>query len=346
MNSTFIRVAAITGGYNVPSARFRVRQLAPALLRSDVVIREFIPVVSAYPPVQKWMRPIWGALAVAERVPFVVATYGYDVTLLQREMVSTFMTLEPLTKGPRVLDVDDAIFLSRGGKFVERLVRHCESIICGNEYLAENFIRWNENVVVIPTAVDTDKYTPRENSYNSYDEQQAVIGWTGTSGNFKYLYQIENALWMVLQACPRAKLRIIADSEPIFRNIPKSRIEFIHWTPENEVESIRSMTIGIMPLENSNWERGKCSYKMLLYMACGLPVVVSPVGMNKQLLSMGDVGVGAISQKEWVDAILDLLSSAKDRKRMGKIGREVVQNYFSVDVIAPRLANHLRKIAS
>ena len=132
--------------------------------------------------------------------------------------------------------------------------------------------------------MDTQRFIPALTKGNG---ERDVIEWTGTSDNFRYLYEIEPALAEVLKAYPGVTLRIIADARPSFCNIPEERIEFIRWSPENEVKGIQGMSIGIMPLEDSAWARGKCSFKMFQYMACGIPVVVSPIGMNVKVLSMG-----------------------------------------------------------
>jgi len=337
-----LRIAALTGGKNVPSARFRVRQLIPALRDYGVLMHEFIPTISLYPPARKWLRPFWGGGALAVRVPAVLATHCYDAVFLQRELISTFLTLEPLTKRPRVLDVDDAISLYREGRFAERLARRCDLIICGNDYLGNIFSRWNKNAKVIPTAVDTRRYVPKK---ATGAEHLDVIGWTGTSANFKYLYEIETALATVLKTCPDVILRIIADDKPAFRSIQERRIDFIPWSPENEVKGIQGMSIGIMPLSDSAWTRGKCSFKMLQYMACGVPVVVSPVGMNAQVLSLGAVGLGASNQNEWIAALVGLLGDEKERVNMGANGRNIVTTHFSIDVIAPQLAANLRNLS-
>src|SRR5580704_16385139 len=110
-----LRVAAFTGGENVPSARFRVRQYVPALSRLGVELREFRAGFGSYPPASKLLRPLWGAAAVSERMFRASASFLCDVTLLQREMISTFLTAEPLTRRPRVLDVDDAIWMRGNG---------------------------------------------------------------------------------------------------------------------------------------------------------------------------------------------------------------------------------------
>jgi glycosyltransferase involved in cell wall biosynthesis len=343
MNEQYmIKVAALTGGRNAPSARFRVRQLISVLQEHGIEMQEFIPPVSRYPPSQHWLRPFWGLAALAGRVPAVIATYRYDIVFLQREILSTFVTLEPLTKHPRVLDVDDAIFLHRGGNFAKKLAKLSDLVICGNDFIAEYFSRWNKNVVVIPTAIDTQRYKPI--TYNSDLQNKLIIGWTGTSGNFKYLYEIEDALEIVVRKLPNVFLRVIADKEPTFHGILKDRLDFIKWSTGVEVTGVQGMTVGIMPIANTDWARGKCSFKMLQYMACGIPVVVSPVGMNSKVLSLGEVGIGAKSSDEWISALLTLLLDKEKTNRMGAVGRQVVEKYFNVDVIAVLLATQLRQL--
>lgn len=334
-----IKVAAFTGGRDVPSARFRVRQYIGRLRSEGVDITEYPAPLSVYPPRNRLIRPGWGFATLATRIPGIFSSYRYDMTLLQREMLSTFVTLEPLAKRPHVLDVDDAIWLLRDGRFAERLARDCESIICGNAFLAEHFSRWNPRVSVIPTAVDTDRYVPQN------PVEEPIIGWSGTSGGFRYLYAIEPVLTAVLRKVPGSRIRIVSDLDPSFRDIPCDRVEIIRWSPQNEVQAIQGMAIGVMPLEDSLWARGKCSYKMLTYMACGLPVVVSPVGMNGEILSQGTVGFGPKSKDEWISALCFLSENRKERVQMGKCGRQVVLEKYSIDMVAKALANSLLKTA-
>lgn len=334
-----IRVAAFTGGRSVPSARFRVRQYVDRVAENGVDITEFVAPLGMYPPQNWMMRPVWGIATLAARLPGIIRGYRYDLTLLQREILSTFVTLELLTNRPRVLDVDDAIWLLRGGKFALRLAQQCDGIICGNTFLAEQFRRWNSNVTIIPTAVNTDRYVQGQ------PVKEPVIGWSGTSGGFRYLYSIEPALVTVLQKIPRTKLRIVSDSMPSFQKIPTNCIEFIRWSTENEVQAIQGMAVGIMPLDDSLWGRGKCSFKMLTYMACGIPVVVSPVGMNAEVLSHGDIGFGAQTIDDWVSALLFLLRDIEKRIEMGKNGRQTVLDKYSVNVVAPKLAETLLYIS-
>src|SRR4051794_20290200 len=136
-------MAAFTGGRTVPSARFRVRQHLSRLSELGIAATEFVSIVGTYPPKGELRRIAWACGALAERVPDVVRSYAYDVTFFQREFLSTLFTLERFTARPRILDVDDAIWVHRQGKAAIKLARLCDLVVCGNSYLAARFSQWN-----------------------------------------------------------------------------------------------------------------------------------------------------------------------------------------------------------
>jgi len=274
-------------------------------------------------------------------MPGIVRSYRYDVSLIQREMLSTFITLEPLTKRPRVLDVDDAIWLNRSSSFARRLAEISDSVICGNTFLAEYFRQWNSNITVLATAVDSDRFAPRISRPAS---DGPVIGWSGSSSGFADLLIAQDALRIVFRKYPSARLRVIANEAPHL-DLPQRQVEFVQWSPEAEVESVQTLDVGLMPLRDTLWSRGKCSYKMLLYMSCGVPVVVSPVGMNSEVLKMGAVGASANTTDDWVGAIENILVSPQLAGAMGRTGREVVVQNFSLLALAPRLAAELVRVS-
>jgi len=338
-----IRVAAFTGGQTVPSARFRVRQYLELLSGEAIIVREFPARTSAYPPANKLSRPFWAASALLSRAIDLVDARHFDVTLLQREFLSTFMTLEGLTRSPRVLDVDDAIFLHRGGGFAQRLAEASDLVICGNEFLAESFSKWTSRIEIVPTAVDPTRYLPRE-VRDSATSDDIVLGWIGTSGNFRFLKTIESAIASVLADKPGVRLLVVADAAPDLPSIPSDRLEFRRWTEASEISDIQSMDIGLMPLIDSAWARGKCSFKMLQYMSCAIPVVVSPVGMNQAVLARGQSGVSADSSSEWTEALSTLIADSLLRCRMGEIGRRVIEQFYSTQLVATQLASALRSV--
>ena len=336
-----LRVLAYTGGWNTPSGVWRVEQYVKRLKPFGIELRNCPSSVGSHPPLRKWLRPAWGICNLLDRAPDTLRSLASDVVIFQREMLSTFVTGEPRTKGPGILDVDDAIWMNPRGSFAERLARKCDHVICGNQFLAEEFSRWNPDISILPTPVDTDVFCP---GAKRADESRPVIGWMGLYTGFPYLYSIEPALRQVLLSNPRAILRTVCSHRPVFRSLPPQQVEHITWTPENEARTIQEMTIGIMPLDGSIFSRGKCSFKMLLYMACGIPVVVSPVGMNTEVLAKGNVGFGASSEREWVDALTELLRNPQLCSEMGKTGQQVVLRNYSVNVLAPKLASTLLRV--
>lgn len=342
---TDLKVAALTAGRHVPSARFRVGQYRGPLAELGVDLRWLPAPVSKHPPRRRWARPFWLPASVLGRVPGLIRTHHADVTLFSRELVSTLFTLEDLARKPRILDVDDAVWLHRGGGAIRRLAGKVDLVIAGNSFLADYFGTFCPWVEILPTAVDTERFRPRPGGRRAAAEALRVIGWSGTSRNFQFLLGIEGALARVLQSHPAARLRISADRRPVLSSLPADRVDFVPWSPAGEVSFLQDLDIGLMPLADDDWCRGKCAFKMLLYLACGVPVVVSPVGMNAEILGLGEVGFGARTQDQWVDALTALLVDDAARESCGRLGRSVAQDRFSLTRLAPRLAELLRMVA-
>jgi glycosyltransferase involved in cell wall biosynthesis len=221
------------------------------------------------------------------------------------------------------------------------LAHLCDHIICGNQFLAEEFSRWNPNISILPTPVDTSAFYP---AADHAKDRRPTVGWMGLSSHYPDLYGVERALGELLRCHPEAILRIVSDRPPQFQSLPARQVQYVRWTAENQVRLIQEMTIGIMPLDNSVVSRGKCSFKMLLYMACGVPVVVSPVGMNAEVLEKGNVGLGATSESDWVAQVNGLLRNPERGFQMGRAGREVVLKNYSVEALAPQLAKILLRV--
>lgn len=336
-----LRVAAFTGGRTVPSGRFRVEQFVTPLRRAGIDMHVFPSRVGAFPPRAKAARPWWLVRTLLDRVPAVLASHRHDVTLLQREMVSTLDTLERFTGRPRVLDVDDAIWLYRGGGFVRRIAARCDAVICGNSYLAEYFRRLHPVVHELATAVDTDRFRPGDGSSRG---EEFVIGWSGTSGGYEYFGPVVPALVEIFRRYPRARFRVVSDAPPPFAELDPARVDYMRWSPVTEVSGVQGFDVGLMPLVDTPWDRGKCSYKMLLYMACGVPPVVSPIGMNVDVLAAGRVGLPASTTAEWVAALSALIEEPGVRRAMGDEARRVVVERYSVSALAPRLARVLHGV--
>lgn len=355
-----MRVAALTTGSAVPSARFRVRQHIAPLKQLGIDVIEHTPFVSQYGRLPgalgrirlRYLPPIAAGQLVLNaiaRAPGVVGSFRADITWIERNFVPGLDAAGVLTKGPRVLDVDDAIWLTSvfGVGPTASLARKVDAVIAGNNYLAGWYSQYCQTVFVVPTAIDCERFRPRQDVASTRSEDGSfVIGWTGTAGNLKYLQSVERPLARFLRDHPGARLKIIADQRPSLPAIGPERIEFHPWTPNVEVTALQEMDVGLMPLEDNEWTRGKCSFKMLQYMATGLPVVVSPVGMNRDVLALGMCGLGANTEQEWLDALIRIYDDDVERKDMGRTAREVVVANFSLPVIARNLEGIFRTVAS
>lgn len=354
-----VRVAALTSGRHDPSSRFRIRQHIEPLREMGINVREHVSRMDQYDPLPGWVQRAPRAVRVAShfahlatvacaRVPDVAATWGCDVAWLRRGLVESLHTLEPFLKRPVALDIDDAVWLMRpfrrvsGEVAVARLARKSTVVIAGNAYIADHVSQYTDRIAIVPTAIDTDRFQP---SLASREGAPFVIGWTGSSSNAGYLRMVQSPLAAFLRSHPDARLHVVSDWAPDLSEIPSGQLDYTPWTPEVEAVSLRDMDVGIMPLTDDAWTRGKCSFKMLQYMATGLPVVVSPVGMNAQILAQADVGLAASTVDDWHDALASMYQSPYERARYGCAGRSLAVTCYGRRAIARRLANILREIA-
>ncbi len=333
-----ITLAALTAGKNIPSSRFRMRQYIPRLAEHGIVVKEHKPFSekTCYYP---------GPFKAVTRLPGLFRSRDSDLVWICRGFVEGYETFERLLKRPRILDVDDAVWLRRPfGRFtMPDIARAMDAVIAGNSYLAEYFGKYCKEVHIVPTAIDLDRYTLRP---ESADEQRDkfVIGWTGSSSNFKYLDTIEPVLSRFIQEHDRAELLLIADRAWEHRLLPPEKVRFIRWSVEEEVRVLHSMTVGLMPLADDKWTRGKCAFKMLQYMAVGLPVIVSPVGVNRDVMEKGDIGLAASSDDEWYEALVSLYKERLLGVKLGLAGRKVVEQFYNADIVARDLADIFKSL--
>lgn len=349
-----IRVLALTSGRDTPSARFRFRQYYGELARLGLDVDEACPPLNngaRLPGFLGRMRLRYlfpfaiaqALLSLMLRVPSLARQWRADITWVERHFVPGADFLGVLLKRPYVLDVDDAVWLYNplGERMTAQLMRRAAGVIAGNATLAEWARQYNENVVEVPTAVDCTRFVPADRG----EDMSFVLGWTGTAVNFDHLRMIEPALARFLASDGTARLRIVADRRPELARIPPAQLEFIRWSPAVEAEAVATIDVGLMPLFDNAVTRGKCSFKMLQYMACAKPVVVSPVGLNAQILAMADLGFGPSSEREWIAAFDALRSDRMLRDRLGRTGRKVAMERFDTVAVAGQLAGFLRRCA-
>jgi len=340
-----LRISALTAGRFDPAARFRVRQYVSPLRRLGIDVAEMVPILAknaTFPGVLGKVKPrflgplglgLVGARTLA-RLPGVIRNHAYGATWLQRELISNFYSFEGVLKHPLIYDIDDAVWLR--WSFADRIAKKADVIIAGNRFLADWGSQFCERVNVIPTAIDTARFKPRKVMKRN---KAFTIGWTGIRNNLKYLYDIESTLIMFLNKFSDARITVLCDKQPSFSGISSNRVIYKKWSPAIETTVINEFDVGIMPLRNGDWERGKCSFKMLQYMASGIPVVASPVGMNADVFSMGCFGFPATTSSDWFDSLENIYINRSKSKEYGMNGRDCIEKNFEVNKIAQRLAS-------
>jgi glycosyltransferase involved in cell wall biosynthesis len=338
-------VAAFSCGWNYTSARFRVRQFIPDLAEMGIDVHESIaPIYKHFEPrwPGRWRnRAMYAATEVARPVallPSVIASHRYDASWIQKEMIWGRDSLERFTRGPRLLDVDDAIWAetphSRRG--MASLAGHVDMVLAGNENIADWFSAHAREVRIIYTAVDTDLFEPPSSGHQP--DRPFTIVWTGQKVTLYHLEQAEPALSTFMRRHPDVRFQSISDVEPPLGSLPQDRVTWYPWSPEVEVARLQDADVGIMPLVDNENGRGKCAFKMLQYMACGIASVVTPIGMNRDVLAMGEVGLGPSTTADWIEAFEQLYADREATRRMGAEGRRLAVERFARQRIASDIA--------
>jgi glycosyltransferase involved in cell wall biosynthesis len=291
------------------------------------------------------MRAYWGRVLVLWR------RRGFDLVWIEKEALPwlpSWFERWMLRDVPYVLDYDDAIFHNYDlhssrvvrrflGKRIDHLMAGARLVVGGNAYLAqrgrEAGAPWVE---IVPTVVDLGRYSVNPDSCSHAGPLRIV--WIGSPSTTRYLDLIREPL-AVLSRRFTILLRVIGADE---FSIPGVDIEVVPWSEATESASIQACDIGVMPLIDSPWEHGKCGYKLIQYMACGLPVVASPVGVNCEIVRTGENGFLADNDQAWVDALGKLLSNALLRRKMGAFGRKQVEREYCIQQVAPRMVSLLR----
>lgn len=299
----------------------------------------------------QWLRKGIGiSKAFFRRLSIVGQSKSYDLVYVFREAAllgpSILERIVHLLKVPLVFDFDDAIFvryrspangwlslLKAPGK-TGTICRLASHVMVGNNYLAEYARTFNKNVTVVPTTIDTDTYRVgpvRETAV-------PVIGWTGSYSTVQHLNLLRPVLYE-LAKCEKFRLRIIGTSDYKLEGVD---VELVPWRSQTEAQDLAEADIGIMPLPDDAWSRGKCACKALQYMGLGIPAVCSPVGINSELIRDGENGFLANSADEWIAKLTLLLRSPQLRRRLGLAGREMVEERFSAISQVPRVLEVFR----
>jgi glycosyltransferase involved in cell wall biosynthesis len=338
------------------SSRLRTFQFIPSLEQAGIEC-EVHPLFSDASLSHKYSQGHYGMgdllHAYFERVRVLIASKGFDIFWIEKEALPWFpvwLERRILRGTPYVLDFDDAIFHNYDlhgsalvrylfGARIDRLMASSCLVIAGNRYLADRALAAGASrVEVLPTVVDLTRYSPKA-TYRIQTKPRVV--WIGSPSTLQYLRRLSRPLAELARRRPFT-LRVIADG--VF-TIPNVDVESLAWSIDMEASAIAGCDIGIMPLHDSPWEQGKCAYKLIQYMACGLPTIASPIGANRDVLVEGETGFFADDPQDWLDRLETLLDNEEMRERMGRAGRQRTAGAYSLQVAAPKLSLLLKTAA-
>ncbi len=337
-----------------PSQRYRFEAFEPHLLQAGFEVDYAGALDDADARVFSGRAPALAKGRVALRAlgrRLASLTRKADVVFVQREaffLGGAWSEYLAHLRAPVVFDFDDAIWLhavsDANRRFswlknvdkVERIARRAHTVLAGNAYLADWARRHSNHVHVVPTCVDTARFAPVARPVR----EVVTLGWSGSPSTFSHLRPLLPVLERLkARYGDRLALRVMGD--PSFSHAPLG-LRGEAWSEAAELALLRQLDIGVMPLPDDAWTRGKCGLKGLVSMAMGAATVMSPVGVNTEIVAHGENGLLAATDEEWLEQLSRLIDDAALRRRLGEAGRETVVQRYSVQRWAPTLASLLR----
>jgi len=325
-----------------PSNRYRVEQYLP-YLKENGIYYKVRPFMSSkyynicYKKSRILLKALYFLQSVWRRASDVFNSFSYDVIFIHIEafplgpaFIEWFLSK---IKKPIIFDFEDAVYLPREGlnNFIKcpskffTIVKLSKHIIVCNDYLKEFLSKYNKNISVIPTSIDTDKFFPlvKDNS----NKEKVVIGWIGSHTTVSLLLKLENVLKHLAKRHDFI-LKIVGADKDIFME----GVDIINeaWTLDTELNSLKSIDIGIYPLPDNEWAKAKTPFKTIQYMSVGIPVVASRVAGNKSIVQDGENGFIVNSEDEWILKLSRLIENAELRKKIGLNGRKTVEGRYSL----------------
>jgi len=339
-----------------PGQRFRFEHYLPVLEKAGIhyTIRPFLSL--------RGRKALYSKGNILKKIMAIVGGYGRRFADLFRLSRVDYVYIHrwAATAGPPVFewviaklfwkkiiyDFDDAIWVKESAynkkflavKFLGKVAKICKwshTVTVGNGYLKEFAVKYNKNVILIPTVVNT------ETLHGKMQEQNTVnpaVGWTGSFSTLIYLDMLIPVLRR-LQDKINFTFYVIADKDP---QLPLKNYQFIKWDKKTETEDLLRFHIGLMPLTDDEITRGKCGFKAIQYMALGIPALVSPVGVNSEIVDNGVNGFICSAEQEWEEKIMLLLNNPELRTALGKAAREKIEQHYSVKATEKKFINLFR----
>jgi glycosyltransferase involved in cell wall biosynthesis len=327
-----MKVLFLIQGYEVAASRYRVLQYIPYLKSLGVKAT-----VSLYPR------------SIKENIQFFRDLPQYDIVFLQRKRFNQPRLRWLRRRAKRIVyDFDDSVMYrnskakdpvsrTRKRQFTQ-MIKASDFVIAGNEFLRDQVLPVNPNVEVIPTSIDQERYQTKD---YLVPKDRVTLGWIGDHGSIHYLEKMHPIFERIGERYSHCELKIVCD---IFFDCEKIQVVKKQWKSDEEVEDLQGFDIGLMPLVDDPWSWGKCGLKIVQYQGVGLPVVCTPVGVNRDLVVDGATGFWARTPEEWEGKISELIENPLLRERMGREGRRKVLGGYTVQSCAPRLFSILKRV--
>lgn len=328
-----MKVLFLIQGFSVAASRYRVLQYLPYLKSKGVE-----PTVQVYPRTLK------------EHFQWFKSLPQYDIVFLQRKRFNQPRLGLLRRRAKKIIyDFDDAVMYrnsksnqpvssSRKRRFVQ-MIRASDFVIAGNEFLKNQVQALHPRVEVIPTPIDISRYQPKD---YLIQPERVTLGWIGDHGSIHYLEKMKPLFDRLGKKYPHVDLKIVCD---IFFDCNSIRVVKKDWKAEEEVLDLQSFDIGLMPLVDDPWSWGKCGLKIIQYQGVGVPVVCTPVGINRDLVADGVNGFYAMTPEEWEEKLSQLIENAALRERMGQEGRKRVLKGYTLQACAPKLFSILQRVS-
>jgi glycosyltransferase involved in cell wall biosynthesis len=327
-----MKVAFLVRSMEDSSSRYRALQFVPFLKEKGVD-------VSVLSRQRRWR----------DKLKLYNTLDQYDLVVIFRKLFTPVEFWYIRRKARKIIyDLDDAVMHRSSGSTPSTsfsrwlrfsyMVKRVDAVIAGNEFLKSEVLHYNDRVVIIPTTIELSRYSMKE---ATDPRKHMTIGWMGSNSTLEYLKPIIPAIEKIYRKHPDVQFKIVCDNFLDNLNVPLIKKR---WTSEEEEVDLRSFDIGIMPLEDDLWSRGKCALKILQYYGVGLPVVCSPVGINREIVKDGVNGFWARDEREWEEKLETLIEDGGLRRQMGIKGRKTVEEDYSLEVNAPRLLSVMQEV--
>ncbi|KAA0245361.1 MAG: glycosyltransferase [Candidatus Brocadia sp. AMX2] len=326
------KVYFLIQGWDHPASRYRVLQYLPSLQEAQIVMH-----VALFPnSFFQWMK-LFSELK------------DYHTIFIQKKRLWHWQLWYLRRKRIRIIyDFDDAIMFKSpvdgGGRSFKRqrtfarMVRCSDQIIAGNQYLKSKAIPYNKNIAILPTAIDTRKYTTKDYRRS---KEKITIGWIGSKSSLPFLKELTPAFDHVASQYKSVELKIICND---FFECKRMSVIKKRWALKDENADLQDIDIGLAPLPDHEWTKGKCATKLLQYLSVGIPVVCSPVGVHNEIIQEGMNGLFAASTQEWIEKVSLLIKDKALRERIGLEGKKTVEFSYSLKANIPKFISIIKEL--